>query len=105
MWCLLQYSEGPANSHKVYLEIDVFSILLLNYFLCIWIAFFDRVAAEGGDLNQKEELSQLIDLVNEAPPLSAMGLFDVSRSTLTSIFGTILTYLIITIQFQMDSKK
>jgi hypothetical protein len=49
----------------------------------------------------KEELCQLIDLVNEAPALSAMGLFDVKKSTLTSIFGTVLTYLIITIQFQM----
>jgi hypothetical protein len=35
--------------------------------------------------------------------MTAMGLFDVNKQTLTSIFGTILTYLIITIQFQMDS--
>jgi hypothetical protein len=57
--------------------------------------------AKKGEENQKEELCQLIDLVKEAPQLSAMGLFDVKKSTLTSIFGTILTYLIITIQFQM----
>jgi len=63
-----------------------------------------RVAAKGSDDQTKEVIAQLIDLVNETPPFTALGLFDVNRSTLTSIFGTILTYLIITIQFQMDSQ-
>ena len=61
-----------------------------------------RAADQKSEENTKE-ISHLIDLVNEAPPLSAVGLFEVNISTLTSIFGTILTYLIITMQFQMDS--
>jgi hypothetical protein len=69
----------------------------LYYLLC-------RAAAKTCPENDKEELYQLIDQVNEAPRLSALGLFDVNKTTLTSIFGTILTYLIITIQFQMTPK-
>jgi hypothetical protein len=50
-------------------------------------------------------LSQLIQLVDAAPGFSAMGLFDVEKKTLSTIFGTILTYLIITIQFQMGNNQ
>jgi len=53
--------------------------------------------------NEKEEICQLIDQVNEAPQMNALGLFLVNKATLMSIFGTILTYLIITIQFQMTT--
>jgi hypothetical protein len=38
----------------------------------------------------------------EAPELTAMDLFPVRRDTLTTIFATVLTYLIITVQFQID---
>ena len=48
-----------------------------------------------------EEINQVIDLINEAPPISAFGLYDVGKGTLTAIFGQVLTYLIICIQFQM----
>jgi hypothetical protein len=41
--------------------------------------------------------------MQEAPELSALDLFPVRRSTLTTIFSTVLTYLIITVQFQKDS--
>jgi hypothetical protein len=55
--------------------------------------------------NEKDELYQLIGIISEISPFSAMGLFEVNKKTLTSIFGTILTYLIITIQFTMGSTK
>jgi hypothetical protein len=64
-----------------------------------------RAAALKCKENEKEELYQLIGIVNETSPFSAMGLFEVNKKTLTSIFGTILTYLIITIQFTMGSTK
>jgi hypothetical protein len=38
----------------------------------------------------------------EALELTAMDLFPVRRDTLTTIFATVLTYLIITVQFQID---
>lgn len=60
--------------------------------------------AEKCDNYTKEEIYKLIELVNEILPLTAMGLFDVNKYTLTNIFGTILTYLIITVQFQMGNK-
>jgi hypothetical protein len=50
-------------------------------------------------------VSHVVDLVEAAPGFSAMGLFDVGKKTLTTIFGTILTYLIITIQFQMGNNQ
>jgi hypothetical protein len=62
-------------------------------------------AAELKCKEDTKELSQLIHLVDTAPGFSAMGLFDVEKKTLTTIFGTILTYLIITIQFQMGNNQ
>jgi hypothetical protein len=42
----------------------------------------------------------MISRLNLVPKLNAMGFFDISLSTLTSVFSTIATYLFILIQFQ-----
>jgi hypothetical protein len=63
------------------------------------------MAAEFKCKEDTKEVSHVIDLVEAAPGFSAMGLFDVGKKTLTTIFGTILTYLIITIQFQMGNNQ
>jgi hypothetical protein len=60
-----------------------------------------RAAAVGPGIEQQEEINQVIDMINESLPISAMGLYDVNKGTLTAIFGQALTYLIICIQFQM----
>ena len=62
-----------------------------------------RAAAVGESNATEEEIYQVIELVNEAPHLTAIGLFEVNRSTLTAIFGQVLTYLIICIQFAMTA--
>ncbi len=55
------------------------------------------------NVDRLEEINQVIELINEARPLGAIGLFDVNRGTLSAIFGQVLTYLIICIQFQMPN--
>jgi len=62
-----------------------------------------RAAAVSPNVDRQEEISQVIELINEARPLGAIGLFDVNRGTLCAIFGQVLTYLIICIQFQIPN--
>jgi hypothetical protein len=55
--------------------------------------------------DEKGELIFLIERLNLLPKLTAMGFFDVGRSTLTSVFSTIATYLFIIIQFQQTDQS
>ena len=53
------------------------------------------------DVSYQEE-KRLVDLiyqVQEESPFTALGFFDVDRSTLTSILATSATYIIILLQF------
>ena len=53
------------------------------------------------DVSYQEEkrLLDLIYQVQEESPFTALGFFDVDRSTLTSILATSATYIIILLQF------
>ena len=53
------------------------------------------------DVSYQEEkrLMDLIYQVQEESPFTALGFFDVDRSTLTSILATSATYIIILLQF------
>jgi hypothetical protein len=44
----------------------------------------------------------MLGRLNLLPRLHAMGFFQLGRSTLTSVFSTIATYLFILIQFQQS---
>ena len=55
-----------------------------------------------GTKHEKTHLKSLIRRVETEAPFTALGFFDVELSTLTSIVSTVLTYLIIIIQFAPD---
>ena len=46
------------------------------------------------------EIFKVINKIKEEGPLTASGFFNVEKSTLVSMFSTILTYIIILVQFQ-----
>ena len=46
------------------------------------------------------ETKLMISIIEAESPFTAFGLFNVQRSTLTNIFGTSLTYLVILCQFK-----
>jgi hypothetical protein len=91
--------EHPISGETVSLSKKFFGgwLYILPLYIC-------RDVAKKSEENDNKEICQLIDLVNEAPQLSAVGLFDVKKKSLTSLFSFIVTYLIITIQFQMSSQ-
>ena len=51
------------------------------------------------DRKEKEKVLYLIFEINQEGPFTALGLFSIELSTLTSLFSTILTYLIVLVQF------
>ena len=55
------------------------------------------------DREEKEKALILICEIKEEGPFTAMGFFNIERSTLTSLVSTILTYLIVLVQFQPDN--
>ena len=50
----------------------------------------------------EEDVQEVMDLIGEAQPISGCGMFQITRSTLTSMVSTSLTYLIILIQFKLS---
>ena len=50
----------------------------------------------------EEDVQEVLDLIGEAQPISGCGMFQITRSTLTSMVSTSLTYLIILIQFKLS---
>ncbi len=54
------------------------------------------------ELRQREDAKAIIALFSRINGFSAKGFFNVDRSILTSIFGHLLTYLIILIEFKLD---
>ena len=49
---------------------------------------------------EKENVMFLISDIKEEGPFTALGFFNIECSTLTSLVSTILTYLIVLVQFQ-----
>ena len=54
---------------------------------------------------QQSTLSHLEQELQRLEPISAMGLFTVERATITSMFSTAITYIIILVQFRMSFWK
>ena len=48
------------------------------------------------------EVQEVLDLIEDAQPITGCGMFEITRSTLTSMVSTSLTYLIILIQFKLS---
>ena len=51
---------------------------------------------------EEVEVEEVMDLIADAQPISGCGMFEITRSTLTSMVSTSLTYLIILIQFKLS---
>ena len=54
--------------------------------------------------DERIQLLSLVHIVEHQTPFSAGGLFNVEKSTLTTIVGTILSYLVILVQFAVSDE-
>ena len=66
---------------------------------CHYILFRPYIAT--GTAEQKVELKSLIYEIKSEAPFDAMGLFTVDLSTITSVLSTVMTYLVIMVQFNV----
>ena len=53
-------------------------------------------------LEDRAEMEEVMDIIDDSEPISGCGLFEITRSTLTTMVSTSLTYLIILIQFKLS---
>ena len=56
----------------------------------------------GKSREEIEEIEEMIVVIKDAEPISGCGMFEVTRSTLTSMLSISVTYLIILIQFKIS---
>ena len=75
-------------------EIDSFHRSFKN------IRFF-RLKNDDITAEETDKIAELMDLIDDAEPISGCGMFEIRRSTLTSMLSTSVTYLIILIQFKL----
>ena len=61
--------------------------------------FFRSFLADDGTDRERVELKNLIYEIKWETPFDAMGLFIVDLSTITSVASSIMTYLVIMVQF------
>ena len=76
-------------------EIDAFYRSFKN------IRFF-RLNNTKLTLEDRADIEEVMDIIDDAEPISGCGMFEISRSTLTSMLSTSITYLIILIQFKLS---
>ena len=57
---------------------------------------------EDEDKESSKKVIKIIDVIDSAEPLSGSGMFYITRSTLTSMISTSITYLIILVQFKIS---
>ena len=50
----------------------------------------------------EEDLEEMLDQIADAEPISGCGMFEITRSTLTSMMSISATYLIILLQFKLS---
>ena len=53
-------------------------------------------------LEDRADIEEVMDIIDDAEPISGCGLFEITRSTLTNMISTSITYLIILIQFKLS---
>ena len=54
------------------------------------------------DEESRERAEEIIYIIEEAGPLTGCGMFKITRSSLTSMISTSITYLIVLIQFKLS---
>ena len=76
-------------------EIDAFYRSFKN------IRFF-RLKNKKLTLEDQADIEEVMDIIDDAQPISGCGLFEINRSTLTNMISTSVTYLIILLQFKLS---
>ena len=66
------------------------------------IRFFRLERKDTTKAEDEAEVQEVMDLIDDAEPISGCGMFEITRSTLTSMMSTSVTYLIILIQFKLS---
>ena len=66
------------------------------------IRFYKLKRIETTEKDFEAEVKEVMDLIEDAQPITGCGMFEITRSTLTSMVSTSLTYLIILIQFRLS---
>ena len=61
------------------------------------------ILEETEDPKKEKEAMLLLYQVDQESAFNALGFFSIDRSTLTSLLGTILTYLIVLVQFDQPA--
>ena len=64
-----------------------------------------KLELEDIEVSDKEaggKVIKIMDVIDSAEPLSGCGMFYITRSTLTSMISTSITYLIILVQFKIS---
>ena len=80
------------------LQVLSFQILYFCIFMII-VLIRKKLSVSAVSYQEEKKLLDLIYQVQEETPFTALGFFDVDRSTLTSILATSATYIIILLQF------
>ena len=71
----------------------------------MFISYIFRSSLAIGEEAEKVQLNNLIYVIEKELPFDALGLFNVDLTTLTSIFSSVMTYLVIMVQFNETEKS
>ena len=82
-----------------------FNILQWNLISILFIFYIFRSSLAIGEEAEKVQLNNLIYAIEKELPFDALGLFNVDLTTLTSIFSSVMTYLVIMVQFNETEKS
>ena len=81
-------------------KLQLLSFQILYFFIFMIIVLIrKKLSVSAVSYQEEKKLLDLIYQVQEETPFTALGFFDVDRSTLTSILATSATYIIILLQF------
>ena len=92
-----------------------FFLISLGFFLCLKLINFEidsfyrsfkKIKHDTLQMKKTgkpgEEIEEIIVMIDDAEPISGCGMFEIRRSTLTSMLSISVTYLIILIQFKIS---
>ena len=77
---------------------------LLNFEIDSFYRSFKNIKYDALKMRKTrgEDIEEISVIIEDAEPLSGCGMFEITKSTLTSMLSISVTYLIILIQFKMS---
>ena len=79
-----------------YIFLQIFSRIIFFFFICN-LSCREEYTTTGENLQYRN----LIENIKEEEPFSALGFFNVDKTSVTALLGTIITYNIILVQFNL----